>query len=90
MTAKGHVPRASTHRKEKMFANLIKVSLIAGAVLLSACSGVSAPRDYSADSVQPAGFGPGPTHSNVNQMNFHGSALGNSFGEYSSSLLHGD
>lgn len=90
MTAKGHVPRASTHRNKKMIANLIKVSLIAGAVLLSACSGVSAHRDYSADSVQPAGFGPGPTHSNTNQMNFHGSALGNSFGEYGAGLLHDD
>lgn len=73
-----------------MTANLIKVSLIAGAVLLSACSGVSAHRDYSADSVQPAGFGPGPSNSNASKMNFHGSALGNSFGEYSSGLLHDD
>jgi hypothetical protein len=75
---------------KKMIANLIKVSLIAGAVLLSACSGVSAHHDYSGDSVQPAGFGPGPTHSNANQMNFHGSALGNSFGEYGAGLLHED
>jgi hypothetical protein len=73
-----------------MIANLVKVSLIAGAVLLSACSGMSAQRDYSADLVQPAGFGPGPTNSNANKMNFHGSALGNSFGEYSSGLLHDD
>jgi len=40
--------------------------------------------------VQPAGFGPGPTHSNANPMNFHGSALGNSFGEYGAGLLHED
>jgi hypothetical protein len=40
--------------------------------------------------VQPAGFGPGPSNSNASKMNFHGSALGNSFGEYSSGLLHDD
>jgi hypothetical protein len=72
-----------------MISNLFKVSLIAAALLLSACSGVSAHNTYSADSVPSAGFGPGPTH-NPNQMNFHGSALGNSFGEYSSGLLHDD
>lgn len=72
-----------------MIVNLVKVSLIAGALLLSACSGVSAHSDYSVDSVQPAGFGPGPTN-NPNKMSFHGSALGNSFGEYSSGLLHDD
>jgi len=81
MTAKCHVPRASTHRNQKMIANLVKVSLMAGALLLSACSGVSAHGDYSADSVQPAGFGPGPANSTANKMSFHGSALGNSFGE---------
>ncbi|PMZ92743.1 MULTISPECIES: hypothetical protein [unclassified Pseudomonas] len=73
-----------------MIVNLVKVSLLAGALLLSACSGVSAHRDFSADSVQPAGFGPGPTSSNPDKMNFHGSALGNSFGEYGSGLLHDD
>ena len=72
-----------------MIANLVKVSLVAGAVLLSACSGVSPRNDYSVDSVAPAGFGPGPTHSGK-QMNFHGNALSNSFGEYSSGLLHDD
>ncbi|CAK15470.1 hypothetical protein [Pseudomonas entomophila] len=72
-----------------MIANLVKVSLVAGAVLLSACSGVSTRNDYSVDSVAPAGFGPGPTHSGQ-QMNFHGNALSNSFGEYSSGLLHDD
>lgn len=90
MSAKGHVPRASTHRNKKMIANLVKVSLIAGALLLSACSGVSTHSDYSADSVQPAGFGPGPTSRNPDKMSFHGSALGNSFGEYGSGLLHDD
>ncbi|WP_043302720.1 hypothetical protein [Pseudomonas sp. GM55] len=72
-----------------MIANLVKVSLITGALLLSACSGVSTHSNYSVDSVQPAGFGPGPAN-NSNKMNFHGSALGNSFGEYGSGLLHDD
>lgn len=74
-----------------MIANLVKASLVAGAVLLSACSGsgVSTRNDYSIDSVAPAGFGPGPTNSGK-QMNFHGNALSNSFGEYSSGLLHDD
>jgi hypothetical protein len=90
MTAKGHVPAPHSLRNKKMIVNLVKVSLIAGALLLSACSGVSTQRDYSADSVQPAGFGPGPTNSNAGKMNFHGSALGNSFGEYGSGLLHDD
>jgi hypothetical protein len=75
---------------KKMTSNLIKVSLIAGALLLSACSGVSSHNTYSADSVPSAGFGPGPTNTSPNKMNFHGSALGNSFGEYSSGLLHDD
>lgn len=72
-----------------MISNLAKVVLIAGAVLLSACSGVSTSNRYSAESVPSSGFGPGPTHS-ADKMNFHGSALGNSFGEYSSGLLHDD
>ncbi|MFY0728053.1 hypothetical protein [Pseudomonas sp. NFX15] len=76
-----------------MIANLVKVSLVAGAVLLSACSGVSphTRNDYSVDSVQPSGFGPGPTNSSsAGKMNFHGSALGSSYGEYGSGLLHDD
>ena len=73
-----------------MISNLFKVSLIAGALLLSACSGVTSHETYSAESVTSAGFGPGPTNSNPNKMNFHGNALSNSFGEYSSGLLHDD
>lgn len=72
-----------------MIANLIKVSLIAGAVLLSGCSGVSTDHRYADDSPSANGFGPGPIR-NSSQLNFHGSALGNSFGEYSSGLLHDD
>ena len=72
-----------------MISNLFKVVLIGGALLLSACSGASTHSDYSEDTLPSAGFGPGPTN-NPSKMNFHGSALGNSFGEYSSGLLHDD
>ncbi|NUT76227.1 hypothetical protein HNO86_14380 [Pseudomonas sp. C1C7] len=73
-----------------MTSNLLKAALITGAVLLSACSSVSTHHGYSADSVVPSGFGPGPTNSNPNKMNFRGSALGSSYGEYGSALLHDD
>jgi hypothetical protein len=79
----------SPHRTQKMISNLAKVALIAGAVLLSACSGTGATHRYAEENVAPSGFGPGPTNSS-GKMNFHGSALGNSFGEYSSGLLHDD
>ena len=72
-----------------MIANLIKVSLIAGAVLLSACSSVGTGYRNPDDSQSSNGFGPGPTR-NPGTLSFHGSALGNSFGEYSSGLLHDD
>ncbi|MHC8309946.1 hypothetical protein ACYZUC_10070 [Pseudomonas sp. GT1P32] len=72
-----------------MISTLSKVLLIAGALLLSACSGVSTSDNYSEDLQPSAGFGPGPTN-NHSQLNFHGSALGSSFGEYSSGLLHDD
>lgn len=72
-----------------MISNFAKVALIAGAVLLSACSGVSTTNRYAEENIVPSGFGPGPTNTSA-KMNFHGSALGNSFGEYSSGLLHDD
>ncbi|MHC8354803.1 hypothetical protein ACYZTL_06125 [Pseudomonas sp. LB3P81] len=72
-----------------MISNLFKVLLIGGALLLSACSGVSTHSNYSEDLQPSAGFGPGPTIHPGN-LNFHGSALGSSFGEYSSGLLHDD
>ncbi|QVW25224.1 hypothetical protein KJF94_06465 [Pseudomonas hormoni] len=72
-----------------MISNLAKVLLIGGALLLSACSGASTHSNYSEDIQPSAGFGPGPTNKS-SQLNFHGSALGSSFGEYSSGLLHDD
>jgi len=77
------------HRNLNMISTLSKVLLIAGALLLSACSGVSTHNSYSEDLEPSAGFGPGPTNTH-SQLNFHGSALGSSFGEYSSGLLHDD
>ncbi|EJM83107.1 MULTISPECIES: hypothetical protein [unclassified Pseudomonas] len=72
-----------------MISNLFKVVMIGGVLLLSACSGVSTHSNYSEDLQPSAGFGPGPTN-NHSQLSFHGSALGSSFGEYSSGLLHDD
>ncbi|KPG98501.1 hypothetical protein AEQ67_14270 [Pseudomonas sp. RIT-PI-q] len=67
-----------------MISNLIKVALIAGAVLLSACSGVSTSSCYSEDCQSFDGH----TSNNANKLNFGGSAIGSSFSEYSSGLLH--
>jgi hypothetical protein len=72
----------------KMISNVIKVALIAGALLLSACSGVSSHSCYSEDCQPSDGFT--PSHNNPSKMNFQGSALGSSFSEYSSGLLHDD
>lgn len=67
-----------------MISNLIKVALIAGAVLLSACSGVSTSTCYSEDCQSFDGR----TSNNANKLNFGGSAISSSFSEYSSGLLH--
>jgi hypothetical protein len=72
-----------------VISNVLKVALIAGALLLSACSGASTHDCYSEDCQSSDGFT--PIHSNdPNKLNFHGSALGSSFSEYSSGLLHDD
>jgi len=63
-----------------MISNLIKVAVIAGAVLLSACSGVSTSSCFSEDCPR--------TSNNANKLNVGGSAIGSSFSEYSSGLLH--
>nr|WP_157711667.1 hypothetical protein [Pseudomonas sp. PB120] len=59
-------------------------------MLLSACSGASTHSSCDSEECLPsAGFT--PSHNNTpNTMNFHGSALGNSFNQYSSGLLHDD
>ncbi len=63
--------------------NLVKVFLITGTLLLSACSGVTASTCFSEDCHQFDGQG---TH----KMSFGGSAIGNNFNEYSSGLLQRD
>jgi hypothetical protein len=42
-----------------MISNLLKVVLIGGALLLSACSGASTHSEYSEATLPSAGFGPG-------------------------------
>jgi hypothetical protein len=72
-----------------VISNVLKVALIAGALLLSACSGASTHDCYAEDCQSSEGFT--PSHSNnPDKMSFHGSALGNSFSQYSSGLLHDD
>jgi hypothetical protein len=64
-----------------MISNLFKVVLITSALLLSACSGMSTSTCFSDACQQLDGHSP-------NKVNFGGSAIGNSFNEYSSGLLH--
>ncbi|KNH45002.1 hypothetical protein [Pseudomonas lini] len=64
-----------------MISNLFKVVMIAGALLLSACSGMSTSTCFSEACQQFDGHSP-------NKVNIGGSAIGNSFNEYSSGLLH--
>ena len=64
-----------------MISNLFKVVIIAGALLLSACSGMSTSTCFS-EACQPF------DGHNPNTLNLGGSAIGNSFNEYSSGLLH--
>ncbi|WCM49942.1 hypothetical protein OH720_23605 [Pseudomonas sp. WJP1] len=72
-----------------MISSTVKIALIASALLLSACSGGSSHSGCSEDCQPSAGFT--PSHSNnPTKLNFQGSALGSSFSEYSSGLLHDD
>lgn len=64
-----------------MISNLFKVVMIAGALLLSACSGMSTSTCFSEACQQFDSHNP-------NTLNLGGSAIGNSFNEYSSGLLH--
>ncbi|MHC8285374.1 hypothetical protein ACYZUD_00695 [Pseudomonas sp. XS1P51] len=69
-----------------MISNLFKAALIAGALLLSACSGVSTSSCFSEDCQSFYGH----RSNNPNKLSFGGSAIGSSFSEYSSGLLHDD
>ncbi|MDT9678150.1 hypothetical protein HTX81_08490 [Pseudomonas lini] len=64
-----------------MILNLFKVVMISSVLLLSACSGVNTSTCFSEACQQFDG------HSS-NKLNLGGSAIGNSFNEYSSGLLH--
>ncbi|WP_448092315.1 hypothetical protein [Pseudomonas lini] len=64
-----------------MISNLFKVVLITSALLLSACSGMSTSTCFSDVCQSFDGHNP-------NTLNLGGSAIGNSFNEYSSGLLH--
>ncbi|MCO8313377.1 hypothetical protein [Pseudomonas mandelii] len=61
--------------------NLLKVVMISSALLLSACSGMNTSMCFSEGCRQFDGHNP-------NKLNLGGSAIGNSFNEYSSGLLH--
>jgi hypothetical protein len=66
-----------------MISNLLKAVMITSALLLSACSGVSTNTCFSEGCQSFDGHG-------ANKLNLGGSAIGSSFSEYSSGLLHDD
>ncbi|MGU9829877.1 hypothetical protein [Pseudomonas sp. LF242] len=73
-----------------MISNLVKVALIAGTLLLGACStGSSGGSDDPCFSGGCQAFGD-HSPSKTAKMNFGGSGLGSSYGEYGSGLLHDD
>ncbi|MBI6553190.1 MULTISPECIES: lipoprotein [Pseudomonas] len=73
-----------------MISNLVKVVMIAGALLLSACSSDSS--GVSRDPCFAGGCQAFGDHSpnKAAKMNFGGSGLGSSYGEYGSGLLQDD
>ena len=73
-----------------MISYLVKIVMIAGTLLLAACSTGSS--DVSSDPCFSGGcqaFGD-QTPSKAAKMNFGGNALGSSYGEYGSGLMHDD
>ncbi|MGY2295039.1 hypothetical protein ACW9H7_06125 [Pseudomonas yamanorum] len=73
-----------------MISNLVKVLMIAGTLLLAACSTGSS--DVSSDPCFSGGCQAFGDHSpsKAGKMNFGGNALGSSYGEYGSGLMHDD
>ncbi|MCK3825936.1 hypothetical protein [Pseudomonas sp. W2Aug9] len=72
-----------------MISNLVKVVMITGTLMLSACSSSSSVSSDPCFSGGCQAFGDhGP--SKAAKMNFGGSGLGSSYGEYGSGLLHDD
>ncbi|MER2017649.1 hypothetical protein [Pseudomonas simiae] len=73
-----------------MISNFVKVAMIAGTLLLAACSSGSS--GLNSDPCFSGGcqaFG-GRSPSKAAKMNFGGSGLGSSYGEYGAGLLHDD
>ncbi|MDY0894051.1 hypothetical protein SOM46_03660 [Pseudomonas fluorescens] len=72
-----------------MISNLVKIAMITGALLLSACSSSPAVSNDPCFSGGCQAFG---DHSpnKATKMNAGGSGLGSSYGEYGSGLLHDD
>lgn len=72
-----------------MISNLVKVLMITGTLLVSACS--SSP-SVNSDLCFSGGCQAFGDHSpnKAAKMNFGGSGLGSSYGEYGSGLLHDD
>ncbi|MFL1390196.1 hypothetical protein ACI77F_21265 [Pseudomonas tritici] len=72
-----------------MTSNLVKILMITGTLLLAACSSSSG---VSSDPCFSGGCQAFGDHSpnKAAKMNFGGSGLGSSYGEYGSGLLHYD
>lgn len=70
-----------------MISNLFKVVMITGTLLLNACSGMSSSTCFSEGCQSFDGHS---TNNNATKVNFGGGALGSSFSQYSSGLLHDD
>ncbi|MCM2379582.1 hypothetical protein [Pseudomonas marginalis] len=73
-----------------MISNLAKAMMIAGTLLLGACSSSSS--NVNSDPCFSGGCQAFGDHSPSKgaKMNFGGSGLGSSYGEYGSGLLHDD
>lgn len=73
-----------------MILNLVKLAMITGALMLSACS--SSAVGVNSDPCFTGGCQAFGDHSpnKAARMNFGGSGLGSSYGEYGSGLLHDD
>lgn len=73
-----------------MISNLVKLVMITGTLMLSACSSSSA--GVNSDPCFTGGCQAFGDHSpsKAARMSFGGSGLGSSYGEYGSGLLHDD
>ncbi|KAE9658467.1 hypothetical protein EJD88_05205 [Pseudomonas sp. PB105] len=72
-----------------MISNLVKITMITGTLLLSACSSSPAVSSDPCFSGGCQAFGD-RSPNKATKMNAGGSGLGSSYGEYGSGLLHDD